>query len=162
MRIMEKATFAAGCFWGVEATFRKVKGVVSTSVGYTGGWLENPTYKEVCSGRTGHAEAVEIAFNPSEVSYAELLDVFWNCHDPTQINRQGPDIGINYRSAIFYHTPEQKAAAIKSREKLESSERFKNRKIATEITEASTFYKAENYHQKYYEKRGIKKSCHFL
>ncbi len=159
---MEKATFAAGCFWGVEATFREIKGVVSTSVGYTGGWLDNPTYKEVCSGRTEHAEAVEVLFNPSEVSYSELLDVFWNCHDPTQINRQGPDIGTNYRSAIFYHSPEQKAEAIKSKEKWQGSDRFQNRTIASEITEASTFYKAEDYHQQYYEKRGIKKSCHFL
>ena len=162
MRTMEKATFAAGCFWGVEATFREIKGVVSTSVGYTGGWLDNPTYKEVCSGRTEHAEAVEVLFNPSEVSYSELLDVFWNCHDPTQINRQGPDIGTNYRSAIFYHSPEQKAEAIKSKEKWQGSDRFQNRTIASEITEASTFYKAEDYHQQYYEKRGIKKSCHFL
>ena len=154
---MEKATLAAGCFWGVEAAFRKVKGVVSTSVGYTGGSFKDPTYEDVCSGRTGHAEAMEVEYDSSRVSYDELLTVFWENHDPTTLNRQGPDVGTQYRSAIFFHTPEQKAAAIASKEKLQNSGRYKN-PIATEITPASQFYRAEDYHQQYFEKRGLS-SC---
>jgi len=150
---MEKGTFAAGCFWGVEEAFRQVKGVVSTAVGYTGGSFKDPTYKDVCSGKTGHAEAVEIEYDPSRVSYDELLSVFWENHDPTTLNRQGPDIGTQYRSAIFFHTPEQKAAAIASKENLQKSGRYKN-PISTEITPASQFYRAEDYHQQYVEKRG--------
>jgi len=150
---MEKGTFAAGCFWGVEEAFRQVKGVVSTAVGYTGGSFKDPTYKDVCSGKTGHAEAVEIEYDPSRVSYEELLSVFWENHDPTTLNRQGPDIGTQYRSAIFFHTPEQKAAAIASKENLQKSGRYKN-PISTEITPASRFYRAEDYHQQYFEKRG--------
>jgi peptide-methionine (S)-S-oxide reductase len=150
---MEKATFAAGCFWGVEEAFRQVKGVVSTAVGYTGGSFNNPRYEDVCSGKTGHAEAMEIEYDPSRVSYDELLTVFWENHDPTTLNRQGPDIGTQYRSAIFFHTPEQKAAAIASKENLQKSGRYKN-PISTEITPASQFYRAEDYHQQYVEKRG--------
>ncbi len=155
---MEKATFAAGCFWGVEAAFREIKGVKSTSVGYMGGATKDPTYKEVCTDRTGHAEAVEIEYDPSEVSYAELLDKFWDIHDPTTVNRQGPDVGSQYRSAIFYHTPEQYEAAAASKTKLEESGRYR-RPIATEITPASEYYLAEDYHQQYLEKRGLA-SCH--
>ena len=151
---MEKATFAAGCFWGVEAAFRQVKGVVSTSVGFTGGSFKNPTYKDVCSGKTGQAEAVEVEYDPSKVSYDELLTVFWENHDPTTLNRQGPDIGTQYRSAIFFHTPEQKAGAIASKQRLLGSGRYKH-PIVTEITPASQFYRAEDYHQQYMEKRGL-------
>jgi peptide-methionine (S)-S-oxide reductase len=154
---MEKATFAAGCFWGVEAAFRQVKGVVATTVGYTGGSFKEPTYKDVCSGRTGHAEAVEVEYDSSQVSYEELLAVLWEIHDPTTLNRQGPDVGTQYRSAIFYHTPEQKAAAIASKEKFQDSGRFKG-PIVTEIVPASQFYRAEEYHQQYFEKRGLS-SC---
>ena len=150
---MEKGTFAAGCFWGVEEAFRQVKGVVSTAVGYTGGSFKDPTYKDVCSGKTGHAEAVEIEYDPSRVSYEELLSVFWENHDPTTLNRQGPDIGTQYRSAIFFHTPEQRSAAVASKEKLQKSGRYRS-PIATEITPASQFYGAEDYHQQYFEKRG--------
>lgn len=151
---MEKATFAAGCFWGVEAAFRQVKGVLSTAVGYTGGTTENPTYRDVCTDKTGHAEAVLVEFDPSVVSYNELLDVFWNIHDPTTLNRQGPDFGSQYRSAIFYHNEEQKVAAIASKERLEKSGKYRN-SIVTEITPASEFYMAEEYHQQYLEKRGL-------
>jgi peptide-methionine (S)-S-oxide reductase len=151
---LEKATFAAGCFWGIEASFRQVEGVVDTAVGYTGGMKEHPTYEEVCSGTTGHAEAVQITFDPAKVTYEQLLSVFWSIHDPTQVNRQGPDIGTNYRSAIFYHTPSQKAAAEASKEQLKRSGKFGNRTIATEIALASTFWRAEEYHQRYFEKRG--------
>ncbi len=150
---MEKGTFAAGCFWGVEEAFRQVKGVVSTAVGYSGGSFKDPTYKDVCSGKTGHAETVEIEYDPSRVSYEELLSVFWENHDPTTLNRQGPDIGTQYRSAIYVHTPEQKAAAIASKENLQKSGRYKN-PISTEITPALQFYRAEDYHQQYFEKRG--------
>ena len=150
---MERATFAAGCFWGVEAAFRQVKGVISTSVGYTGGAFKNPTYKDVCSGKTGHAEALEVQYDPSQVSYEALLDLFWNIHDPTTLNRQGPDLGAQYRSAILFHTPEQKAVAIASKEKLQKGGRYRN-PIVTEITPASQFYRAEEYHQQYMEKRG--------
>src|SRR5205823_4422660 len=157
-RTMAKATFGAGCFWGVEAAFRRVKGVTSTTVGYSGGHFQNPTYKDVCSGRTGHAEVVQVEYDPSQASYEELLNVFWENHDPTQMNRQGPDIGLQYRSAIFYSTPEQEAAARASKEALERSGRYR-RPIATEITPASEFYRAEEYHQQYLEKKGLA-HCH--
>ena len=147
------ATFAAGCFWGVEEAFRQIKGVNSTMVGYTGGKLENPTYNDVCTDETGHAEAIQIEFDPSIVSYEKLLDVFWKIHDPTTLNRQGPDVGRQYRSLVAYHTLEQQEIAKKSIEHLEKSGRFKNR-IVTEIVPATKFYKAEEYHQKYYMKRG--------
>jgi peptide-methionine (S)-S-oxide reductase len=153
----EKATFAAGCFWGVEAAFMQAKGVVSASVGYTGGYLDNPTYRRVCSDTTGHAEAVEVIYDPKRVSYEQLLEVFWNIHDPTTPNRQGPDVGSQYRSAIFYHNQSQLEAAKASKEKLERSGRFA-RPIVTEITPASFFYRAEEYHQRYLEKRG-RASC---
>ncbi|OPX72238.1 MAG: methionine sulfoxide reductase A [Methanoregulaceae archaeon PtaU1.Bin059] len=151
---LEQATFAAGCFWGVEAAFRQVKGVVATEVGYTGGTVPDPTYPQVCSGKTGHAEAVRVIFDPEVVSYDHLLDIFWEIHDPTQVNRQGADIGTNYRSAIFYHSASQKATAEASRERLQRSGRFGRRVIATEIVPASRFWKAEEYHQQYYEKCG--------
>lgn len=153
-----KATFAAGCFWGVEAAFRKVKGVVSTTVGYTGGHLESPTYRDVCSHTTGHAEAVEVIYDPKQVSYERLLEVFWSIHDPTTPNRQGPDIGSQYRSAIFYHDRGQLEAAEASKGKVDSSGKF-TRPIVTEIAPASTFYRAEEYHQRYLEKQG-RASCH--
>ncbi len=149
---MEKATFAAGCFWGVEAAFRKVEGVTSTQVGYAGGSREDPTYEEVCTGETGHAEVLQVEYDPSQVSYDELLAVFWEIHDPTTLNRQGPDVGAQYRSAIFFHDAEQEAAARASKEKLHGSGRF-GREIVTEITPASTFHRAEEYHQQYLEKR---------
>lgn len=151
---MEKATFAAGCFWGVEANFRRIKGVIATAVGYTGGNFEDPTYEDVCTGRTGHAEAVDILFDPALVSYEQLLEVFWNIHDPTTLNRQGPDIGNQYRSAIFYHSQDQKTTATVSRERAQESGKFK-RPIVTEIVPSSTFYRAEEYHQQYFEKGGI-------
>jgi len=150
----EKATFAAGCFWGVEAEFRQIPGVVSTSVGYTGGQTEDPTYKQVCTDRTGHAEAVEVVYDPSRVSYLQLLKVFWENHDPTTLNRQGPDVGSQYRSAVFYHTPEQQAAAKASKEELERSGRYR-RSIVTQIVAAPDYYPAEDYHQQYLEKRGL-------
>lgn len=149
---MEKATFGAGCFWGVEAAFRQVKGVLSTTVGYSGGHFPNATYKDVCSGKTGHAEVVQIEYDPAQVSYNDLLNVFWDNHDPTTMNRQGPDVGTQYRSAIYFHTPEQEAAAKASKEQAQA--RFRN-KIVTEITPASDFYRAEDYHQQYLEKRGL-------
>jgi peptide-methionine (S)-S-oxide reductase len=155
---MAKATFAAGCFWGVEDAFRQVKGVTSTTVGYTGGHMKNPTYKEVCTDRTGHAEAVEVEFNPSEVSYRELLAVFFQSHDPTTLNRQGPDIGTQYRSAIFFHGAEQEAAAHEAKAALEKAGVFK-RPIVTEIMPAPDFYRAEEYHQQYFEKHGMR-ACH--
>lgn len=155
---MEKATFGAGCFWGVEAAFRQVGGVTATTVGYAGGTTENPSYQDVCSGRTGHAEVVEVEFDPGVVSYDELLKVFWENHDPTTLNRQGPDVGEQYRSAIFYHTPEQEQAARASKAALEQSGTYR-RTIVTEITPAPTFYRAEDYHQQYFEKRGIS-HCH--
>ena len=154
----ETATFGAGCFWGVEATFRQVPGVVSTRVGYSGGSNDNPTYEQVCSDSTGHAEVVEVVYDPAQVSYDKLLDVFWTNHDPTQVNRQGPDFGRQYRSAIFYHSPEQQSAAAASKARLEQSGRFKQ-PIATEIAEAATFWPAEDHHQQYLEKRGMA-SCH--
>ena len=149
-----KATFGAGCFWGVEETFAKVPGVMSTQVGYSGGTLENPTYEEVCSGRTGHAEVVEVEYDPQEVSYEKLLEVFWDVHDPTTLNRQGFDIGTQYRSAIYYHSPEQREAAEASKKQLQESGRFA-RPIVTEVTPASSFYRAEDYHQRYLEKRRL-------
>ncbi len=151
---MEKAIFAAGCFWGVEAAFRALPGVLATAVGYTGGTLPDPTYKDVCSGRTGHAEAVEVEYDPARLSYQDLLRVFWENHDPTTLNRQGPDVGSQYRSAIFYLTPEQQAAAQASKEELERSGAYRHRPIVTEITAATPFHKAEDYHQQYLEKRG--------
>jgi peptide-methionine (S)-S-oxide reductase len=151
---MQKATFAAGCFWGVEAAFRQIKGVRRTTVGYSGGTLENPGYRDVCSGRTGHAEAIEVEYDPMEVSYAELLQVFWENHDPTTLNRQGPDVGTQYRSVIFYHNEEQQLAATRSKEELASSGRYRN-PIVTEIVPAAEFYRAEEYHQQYLEKRGL-------
>lgn len=151
---MATATFAAGCFWGVEAAFRQTPGVTATRVGYSGGTTINPTYREVCSDRTGHAEAVEVTYDPERVSYDDLLNVFWENHDPTQRNRQGPDIGTQYRSAIFYHDAAQEAAARASKQRLEQSGHFK-RPIATEITPAPEFYQAEDYHQQYLEKRGL-------
>jgi peptide-methionine (S)-S-oxide reductase len=155
---MEKATFAAGCFWGVEAAFRQTKGVKSTTVGYTGGTTKNPTYEQVCTDSTGHAEAVEVEYDPAELSYDQLLTVFWENHDPTQLNRQGPDFGSQYRSAIFYHSREQQAAATASKDRLETSGKFK-RPIVTEIVPATEFFRAEEYHQQYLEKRG-QASCH--
>ena len=152
----QKATFAAGCFWGVEAAFRQIKGVVSTQVGYTGGKIYNPTYEDVCTDETGHAEAVEVTYDPSKVSYEALLDVFWKNHDPTQLNRQGPDVGTQYKSAIFYYNEKQKKAAEKSLK--EKQKKYKN-KIVTEIKPASKFYRAEEYHQQYLEKRGLS-TCH--
>jgi peptide-methionine (S)-S-oxide reductase len=155
---MAKAIFAAGCFWGVEDAFRQVKGVTSTTVGYIGGHTKNPTYKEVCTDTTGHAEAVEVEFDPAQVSYRELLAVFFQSHDPTQLNRQGPDYGKQYRSAIFYQDAEQEAAARESKEALDKAGVFK-RPIVTQIVPASEFYRAEDYHQQYFEKQGIR-SCH--
>jgi len=155
---MEKAMFGAGCFWGVEATFREVEGVVGTAVGYSGGTLENPTYEDVCGDKTGHAEVVLVTFDPSVISYDQLLDVFWKCHDPTQVMRQGPDVGSQYRSAIFTFTPEQKAAAEASKNRLDESGRV-SKPVATEITPASTFWRAEEYHQRYVEKHGGA-ACH--
>ena len=154
----EKATFGAGCFWGVEATFRKINGVTDTAVGYMGGDMKNPTYEDVCTDETGHAEVVEVTYEPGKVSYEKLLDVFWNNHNPTQLNRQGPDEGTQYRSVIFYYTPEQKSLAMKSKEKLEKSGKWAS-KIVTQIVPASTFNRAEEYHQRYLEKRGLN-VCH--
>ncbi|MDQ6894838.1 MAG: peptide-methionine (S)-S-oxide reductase MsrA [Acidobacteriota bacterium] len=151
---MSKASFAAGCFWGVEAAFRQVPGVLATAVGYEGGTTENPTYEEVCRKNTGHAETVEVDFDPKRVPYARLLEVFWENHDPTTLNRQGPDVGEQYRSAIFFHDPEQEREARASKEELEKSGRYR-RPVVTEITPASRFWKAEDYHQQYLEKRGL-------
>jgi peptide-methionine (S)-S-oxide reductase len=156
--IMAQATFAAGCFWGVEDAFRQVPGVTSTTVGYTGGTAKNPNYKEVCTGRTGHAEAVEVEFDPSQVSYLELLAVFWKSHDPTTMNRQGPDVRTQYRSAIFYHDAEQEEEARASKTVLEKDHVFK-RPIVTEILPAGEFDRAEEYHQQYFEKTG-NRACH--
>lgn len=155
---MAKATFAAGCFWGVEDAFRQVNGVISTVVGYTGGTQPNPNYKEVCTGETGHAEAVELEFDPAQVSYRELLAAFFQAHDPTQLNRQGPDFGTQYRSVIFYHDAEQESEARAAKAALEKAGIFK-RPIVTQIIAASEFYRAEEYHQKYFEKQGIR-ACH--
>jgi peptide-methionine (S)-S-oxide reductase len=151
--MFEKATFGAGCFWGVEDAFRKVKGVTDTVVGYAGGSTSNPTYEDVCSHTTGHAEVTEVTYDPEQVSYQDLLDVFWKIHDPTQLNRQGPDIGDNYRSVIFHHDEEQRAAALASKEAQERSGRHR-RPIVTQIQPAPTFWRAEEYHQQYHEKGG--------
>jgi peptide-methionine (S)-S-oxide reductase len=159
IKTLQLATFAAGCFWGVEESFRKIKGVKSTMVGYTGGRRANPTYNDVCTDLTGHAEAIQLQYDPQEVSYEDLLEVFWSIHNPTTKNRQGFDYGTQYRSVIFYHTPEQELSARRSIEELEKSGRFRDR-IVTEIVPAATFYKAEEYHQKYYEKKGGS-SCYF-
>jgi peptide-methionine (S)-S-oxide reductase len=153
------ATFGAGCFWGVEASFRKVKGVISTAVGYMGGSLKNPSYEQVCSGETGHAEVVQVTYDPAVVSFDELLTVFWSIHDPTQLNRQGPDFGSNYRSVIFYHNPEQAVVARKSKESVQVSGRFGFGKIVTQILPASEFWRAEEYHQQYFEKHGGHGTC---
>lgn len=155
----ELATFAAGCFWGIETAFRKIPGVLDAAVGYSGGRTVNPTYKDVCTDETGHAEVVQVTFDPAKVSYEQLLDAFWAMHDPTQVNRQGPDFGSQYRTAIFYHSPEQKVAAEKSKAALQASGKLR-RPVATEITAAGPFYRAEEYHQRYLEKRGAA-SCHF-
>ena len=153
MATTEKATFGAGCFWGVEETFRTVEGVTATRVGYAGGDADEPTYEQVCSGRTGHAEVVEVEYDPERVSYERLLDIFWDCHDPTQIDRQGPDVGTQYRSVIFVHGEEQREAAERSRGSLDASGKLP-RQIATRIEPAGTFWPAEDYHQKYLMKRG--------
>ena len=149
---MEKATFGAGCFWGVEADLRKIDGVTRSTVGYLGGTLQHPSYEQVCTGSTGHAEVVQVEFDPDVVAYDDLLDLFWKVHDPTQLNRQGPDVGSQYRSAIFFHSPEQEKAARASKER--AQDRF-SRPLVTEVTEASAFYPAEDYHQRYLEKRGL-------
>jgi peptide-methionine (S)-S-oxide reductase len=151
---LEKATFAAGCFWGIEEAFRQVKGVIATAVGFSGGHFERPTYEQVCTLNTGHAEAIRVIFDPKVVSYEALLDVFWKIHDPTTKDRQGPDVGKQYRSVIFYHNDEQKAAAFASKEKLETAGAFRN-PIVTEIVPVSAFYMAEDYHQQYVEKKGF-------
>lgn len=151
--VLEKATFGAGCFWGVEAAFQQVEGVVATQVGYMGGWKERPTYEEVCSKATGHAEVVEVTFDPARISYDQLLQLFWDCHDPTQLNRQGPDVGTNYRSVIFFHSAKQEAAARASLAKEQGRGRY-SRPIVTEISPATTFWRAEEYHQHYLANRG--------
>lgn len=156
----EKATFGAGCFWGVEATFRRVPGVTNTAVGYEGGHTDNPTYKAVCTDATGHAEVVQVEFDPAQVTYQQLVDLFFKLHDPTQLNRQGPDVGTQYRSAVFYHSPEQRQIAQRTKEALARSGKF-SRPIVTEVVPAQTFYKAEDYHQQYLEKRGLA-SCHVV
>lgn len=149
----EIATFAAGCFWGIEATFQKLNGVHSTCVGYSGGHQENPTYEDVCSGRTGHAESVRVDYDPKTISYQDLLEVFWKIHDPTSFHRQGPDVGSQYRSAIFYHTSEQETLAKTSKKNIEANGRFPG-PVVTEIVPEAPFYRAEEYHQQYYAKRG--------
>jgi peptide-methionine (S)-S-oxide reductase len=151
----QTATFAAGCFWGIEAAFRQVPGVLDAIVGYTGGHTSNPSYEQVCSDRTGHAEAIEVTFDPDITTYDKLLDLFWTMHDPTQVNRQGPDVGSQYRSAIFFHSPEQQMQAVASRERAQASQ---PRPIATEIAAAGPFYRAEDYHQRYFERHNI--ACH--
>jgi peptide-methionine (S)-S-oxide reductase len=151
---MAKATFAAGCFWGVESNFRRLPGVISATSGYIGGHTPDPTYQDVCTDRSGHAEAVEVEFDPAKISYDQLLDAFWSLHDPTTPNRQGPDVGTQYRSAIFYHDAEQEKAAIASRERAQKSGRFR-RPIVTEIVQAPKFYPAEEHHQRYYEKHNL-------
>lgn len=158
MTQVEKATFGAGCFWGVEVAFRQVPGVVEAIAGYLGGTIPNPTYEDVCTGRTGHAEVVEVTYDPARVSYDDLLNVFWTSHDPTTLNRQGPDRGAQYRSAIFYHDETQKVAAETSKRRWDTSGKL-SRPIVTEISPASTFYRAEEYHQRYLEKHGLA-SCH--
>ncbi len=154
LKIKLKATFGAGCFWHVEDLLNKTKGVKSTAVGYIGGHLPNPTYEQVCTDKTGHAEAVEVEYDPSEITFEELLDVFWNNHNPTTLNRQGPDVGIQYRSAIFYHDEKQKEIAENSKQELEESQKYEV-PVVTQIVPAPTFYRAEEYHQKYFKKRGF-------
>ncbi len=154
----EKATFGGGCFWGVEAAFRRIEGVTGTAVGYMGGTLARPTYRDVCTDQTGHAEVVQVEFDPARVKYEALLDVFWELHDPTQLNRQGPDVGTQYRTVIFFHTSEQEAAARNSKRRLEASGVYR-RPIVTEIVPAAEFWRAEEYHQQYLEKRGLA-TCH--
>jgi peptide-methionine (S)-S-oxide reductase len=156
--MQEIATFGAGCFWGIEAAFRRVPGVLDAVVGYSGGHTQNPNYQDVCTDTTGHAEVVEVTFDNEKLSYDQLLNVFWTIHDPTQVNRQGPDYGKQYRTAIFFHSPEQEAAAKKSKQALEASGKLR-RPVATEITPAGPFWRAEEYHQRYLEKRGAA-SCH--
>jgi peptide-methionine (S)-S-oxide reductase len=156
---LEKATFAAGCFWGVEAAFAAIPGVVSTAVGYEGGHLNQPSYKDVCTDQTGHAEAVEITFEAKKISYAQLLDAFFSLHDPTTLNRQGPDAGTQYRSVVFFHSPEQQAAARAKIDQLTASVAYKPSRIVTQVEPATTFWRAEDYHQRYLEKRG-QASCH--
>ena len=155
---MEKAMFGAGCFWGVEAVYRGVPGVVATAVGYMGGTFKNPTYQDVCTGKTGHAEVVQVEYDPAKVSYEELLKVFWENHDPTTLNRQGPDVGKQYRSVIFFHNPDQESAAKAAKEKFVRAGVYK-RPIVTEIVPAAEFWRAEEYHQQYLEKRGLAQ-CH--
>jgi peptide-methionine (S)-S-oxide reductase len=155
---MEKATFGAGCFWGVESAFRQVAGVTDAAVGFMGGTTANPSYRDVCTGRTGHAEVTQVTFDPARVTYERLLEIFWEIHDPTTLNRQGPDHGTQYRSVIFYHSPEQEAAARASLQKLEAAKKF-SRPIVTQIVPAADFYRAEEYHQRYFEKNGIN-ACH--
>lgn len=149
----QKATFGAGCFWGIEAAFRRLSGVISAAVGYAGGRTVDPTYEDVCTDETGHAEVVEVEFDSARISYEQLLAAFWEMHDPTTLNRQGPDVGSQYRSAIFFHTPEQEQSALASKERMEKSGKFR-RAIVTEVTAAGPFYRAEEYHQRYLEKRG--------
>jgi len=156
--MQEIATFGAGCFWGIEAAFRRVPGVLDAAVGYSGGRTENPSYQDVCTDTTGHAEVVQVTFDPEKLSYDQLLNVFWTIHDPTQVNRQGPDYGAQYRTAIFFHSPEQEAAAKKSKQAIEASAKLR-RPVATEITPAGPFWRAGEYHQRYLEKRGAA-SCH--
>ena len=156
---IKTATFGAGCFWGVEAAFRKVRGVISTAAGYMGGSVANPTYQQVCNGETGHAEVVQVMYDPAQVSYEALLTVFWSVHNPTQLNRQGPDIGSNYRSVIFYHDAEQGRVARRSKEELQVSGRLGFGKIVTAIQPATAFYRAEEYHQQYFEKQGGHGTC---
>ena len=156
--MQEIATFGAGCFWGIEAAFRRVPGVLDAAAGYSGGRTENPSYQDVCTDTTGHAEVVQVTFDPEKLSYEQLLDAFWTIHDPTQVNRQGPDYGKQYRTAIFFHSPKQEAAAKKSKQALEASGKLR-RPVATEITPAAPFWRAEEYHQRYLEKRGAA-SCH--
>ena len=154
----EKATFGAGCFWGVESAFRRIEGVTGTAVGYMGGKLGHPTYRDVCTDMTGHAEVVQVEFDPARVKYANLLDAFWELHDPTQLNRQGPDVGTQYRSVVFFHNPEQEAAARASKQRLAATEIYR-RPIVTEIIPAAEFWRAEEYHQQYLERRGLT-TCH--
>ncbi len=156
----EKATFAAGCFWGVEELFRQVPGIVGTKVGYTNGKTDNPTYEQVCTGRTNHAEAIEVDFDPAKVSYQQLLELFFENHDPTTLNRQGPDVGTQYRSGIYFHSPEQEQLAEAEIEKRNASGDYA-RPVVTEVVKAEQFYSAEQYHQKYFQMRGIGHSCHF-
>jgi peptide-methionine (S)-S-oxide reductase len=156
---MAKATFGAGCFWGVESAFRQVQGVTDAAVGYAGGTLKNPTYQDVCTDGTGHAEVVEVDFDPAQVSYEDLVRVFFDIHDPTTLNRQGPDFGKQYRSVIFFHGAEQEAVARRMRDELDASGKFP-RKIVTQIAPAPEFYRGEEYHQRYFEKKGIAPTCH--